>query len=104
MFEFNLAFDPWVLSSKSAHNFKFLLKGKARDIRHDELVMQIAKDLSYCGIEARVEPRDMVNNWMTPAAFVNMSNAEGTRPLQGCIPDLLTRQPPLGGGAPQEAL
>ena len=80
------------------------LKGKARDIRHDELVMQIAKDLSYCGIEARVEPRDMVNNWMTPAAFVNMSNAEGTRPLQGCIPDLLTRQPPLGGGAPQEAL
>lgn len=46
----------------------------------------------------------MVNNWMTPAAFVNMSNAEGTRPLQGCIPDLLARQPPPGGGATQEAL
>ena len=37
----------------------------------------------------------MANNWMTPAAFVNMSNAEGARPLQGCIPDLLTQYPRL---------
>ena len=80
------------------------LKGKARDIRHDEVVMEVAKDLSYCGIETRVEPRGMVNSWMTPAAFVNMNNAEGARPLQGCIPDLHTREPPPGGGAPQEQL
>ena len=82
------------------------LKGKARDIRHDsdEVVMEVAKDLSYCGIETRVEPRGMVNSWMTPAAFVNMNNAEGVRPLQGCIPDLHTREPPPGGGAPQEQL
>ena len=53
-------------------------------IRHDEFVMQVAKDLNYCGIEARVEPRGMVNSWMTPAAFINMNNAEGARPLQGC--------------------
>ena len=80
------------------------LRGKARDIRHDEFVMQVAKDLNYCGIEARVEPRGMVNSWMTPAAFINMNNAEGARPLQGCIPDLLTREPPPGGGASQEQL
>ena len=61
--------------------------------------MQIAKDLSYCGIEARVEPRDMVNNWMTPAAFDDMNRREGNRPLQGCIPDILTTEPRPGGGA-----
>ena len=38
--------------------------------------MQVAKDLNYCGIEARVEPRGMVNSWMTPAAFINMNNAD----------------------------
>ena len=75
------------------------LPGKARDIRHDECVLQLANDLNYNGIPTRTEPRDMVNAWMTPAGRTAMQAAEGARPLQGCVPDLLTRQPPPGRGA-----
>ena len=48
------------------------LPGKARDIRHDECVLQLANDLNYNGIPTRTEPRDMVNAWMTPAGRTAM--------------------------------
>ena len=80
------------------------LPGKARDIRHLECAQQIARDLNYNGIPTRTEPRDMANAWMTLAGRTAMQAAEGARPLQGCVPDLLTRQPPPGGGALQDKL
>ena len=61
-------------------------------------------DLNYNGIPAIAEPHNMVNSWMTPAAFDDMNRCEGNRPLQGCIPDILTTEPRPGGGAPIQRL
>ena len=59
----------------------------------------------YNGVPAVVEPRNLVNAWMTPAGHAAMSQAEAQRPLQGCIPDLLTTEEPgEGGGAPVRRL
>jgi hypothetical protein len=81
------------------------LPGAARDYRHDELVYAAAADLQYNGVPAVVEPRNLVNAWMTPAGHAAMSQAEAQRPLQGCIPDLLTTEEPgEGGGAPVRRL
>ena len=74
---------------------------KARRAR----VYAAAADLQYNGVPAVVEPRNLVNAWMTPAGHAAMSQAEAQRPLQGCIPDLLTTEEPgEGGGAPVRRL
>ena len=80
------------------------LPGGARDIRHREIQLTMVSDLNYNGIPAIAEPRNMVNSWMTPAAFDDMNRREGNRPLQGCIPDILTTEPRPGGGAPIQRL
>ena len=36
----------------------------------------------------------------TPAAFDDMNRHEGNRPLQSCIPDILTTEPRPGGVRP----
>ena len=68
--------------------------GGARECRHDEFVYVAAADLQYNGIPTVVEPRNLVNSWMTPGGHARMSRAEAQRPLQGCIPDLLTTEVP----------
>ena len=56
------------------------LPGGARDIRHREIQLTMVSDLNYNGIPAIAEPRNMVNSWMTPAAFDDMNRREGNRP------------------------
>ena len=62
------------------------LPGGAHDIHHREIQLTMDNDLIYNGIPAIAEPCNMVNRWMTPAAFGDMNRREGNRPLQGCIP------------------